>query len=231
MEVWYHGHSCVQLTHGGHSLIIDPFISGNGLAVTRPEDVKVDHILLTHAHADHILDTVPIAKANDATVVATFELVAYMGWQGLKTFAMNIGGRTSLGYADVEMTPALHSSGIVLEEEKKIIYGGMPGGFVIKWAGFTIYHSGDTSLFSEMKLIGERHSIDLAFLPIGDVFTMGPEDAATAAAWLGAKSVVPLHFDTFPPIRQDAEKFAAGLSQQGIRGISMQPGEKRVLEA
>lgn len=225
MEIRYHGHSCVQISHGGHSLIIDPFISGNPLAATKLEDVKVEHILLTHAHQDHILDAVPIAKNNDATVIATFELATYMSWQGAKTFAMNIGGSTSLGYADIEMVQAFHSSGIVLEEEKKIIYGGMPGGFIINWNGLTILHSGDTSLFSDMKLIGERNQIDVAFLPIGDVFTMGPQDAALAAEWLKAKTVVPLHFDTFPPIKQDAQAFADGLTSKGITGRAMQPGE------
>lgn len=230
MEIRYHGHSCVQISHGGHSLIIDPFISGNPLAATKPEDVKVEHILLTHAHPDHILDTVPIAKNNDATIIATFELATYMSWQGTKTFAMNIGGRTSLGYADIEMIQAFHSSGIVLEEEKKIIYGGMPGGYIIRWNGLTILHSGDTSLFSDMKLIGERNQIDLAFLPIGDVFTMGPQDAALAAEWLRAKTVVPLHFNTFPPIQQDAQAFAESLTAKGITGRAMQPGETWTLE-
>ncbi|MGF9713842.1 metal-dependent hydrolase [Paenibacillus naphthalenovorans] len=225
MEIRYHGHSCVQLSHEGHSLIIDPFISGNPLAATNPEDIKVEHILLTHAHPDHILDTVPIAKNNDATVVATFELATYMSWQGAKTFAMNIGGRTSLGYAEIEMIQAFHSSGIVLEEEKKIIYGGMPGGFIIRWNGLTLLHSGDTSLFSDMKLIGERNQIDVAFLPIGDVFTMGPQDAALAAEWLKAKTVVPLHFNTFPPIRQNAQAFADSLTSKGITGKALRPGE------
>ncbi|GLI09084.1 UPF0173 metal-dependent hydrolase YtkL [Paenibacillus tyrfis] len=229
MEIWYHGHSCVQLTHGGHSLIIDPFISGNRLATTKPEDVKAEYVLLTHGHPDHILDTVPIAKSNNATVIATFELATYMSWQGLNTFAMNIGGRTSIGFAEIEMIQAFHSSGIVLEEEKKIIYGGMPGGYVIKWDGLTILHSGDTALFSDMKLIGQRHKIDLSFLPIGDVFTMGPDDAALAAEWLGAKAVVPLHFNTFPPIVQDADRFAAGLRDKGIQSQVLLPGEKLTL--
>jgi L-ascorbate metabolism protein UlaG (beta-lactamase superfamily) len=225
MEIIYHGHSCVQLKNGSHSLIIDPFLSGNPLAVTRPETIEVQHVLLTHGHLDHTLDAVSIARKNNATIVATFELATYMSWQGVNTHAMNIGGKTSLGYAEVEMVQAFHSSSIFLEEERRIIYMGMPGGFVIKWDGKTILHAGDTGLFSDMQLIGRRHSIDLAFLPIGDNFTMGPSDAVTAAEWLQAKSVVPLHFNTFPAIQQDGERFVAMLKEKGIGGHALQPGQ------
>ncbi len=206
--------------------MIDPFLSGNPLAATTPDEIKVDFVLLTHAHQDHILDAYPIAKANEATIVATFELAAYMEFQGAKTLAMNIGGRVNLGFAEVQMTHAFHSSGIVLQEQGQIIYGGMPAGFLIRWNGLTMYHSGDTGLFSDMKMLGELYDIDVAFLPIGDLFTMGPEDAAIAARWLNAKAVVPLHFDTFPPIRQDTAAFAAKLESMGIRGIAMKPGER-----
>lgn len=229
LELIYHGHSCIQLTSGGRSIIIDPFISGNGQAVTSIDDVMVDYILLTHGHTDHTLDAVPIAARNDATIVATFELATYMGWKGARASAMNIGGRLSLGFAEVEMIQAFHSSSIIVEEEQRIIYGGMPAGFIIRWNGLTLLHSGDTALFSDMRMIGERNAIDVAFLPIGNVFTMGPEDAATAAQWLGAKKVIPLHFNTFPPIVQDGEKFASGLSEFGIEGISLKPGERLVL--
>ncbi|MDQ1909615.1 metal-dependent hydrolase [Paenibacillus sp. GD4] len=225
MNILFHGHSCFQISDGEHSLLIDPFISGNSLAVTKPEEIKTEYILLTHGHPDHILDTVPIAKANDATVIATFELSTYMGWQGLKTRAVNIGGRLSLGFAELQMVQAFHSSGIIDEREQKIIYAGMPGGFLIHWNGKTILHTGDTSLFSDMKLIGERNAIDVAFIPIGDVFTMGPEDAAVAAEWLQAKCVVPMHYDTFPPIAQQPDRFVQLLSERGIEGKVLQPGQ------
>lgn len=229
MEILHHGHSCIQITDGDNSLIIDPFISGNRLAATKPEQVKVQYVLLTHGHPDHILDAVPIAKANDATIVATFELATYMGWQGVNTKAINIGGRLSLRFAEVQMVQAFHSSGIILEEEKRIVYAGMPGGFLIKWNGKTILHTGDTALFSDMKLIGERHQIDVAFVPIGDVFTMGPEDAAQAAEWLQAKHVVPMHYDTFPPIAQKADEFIGLLRARGIEGSVLRPGESMQL--
>lgn len=225
IQVNYLGHSCVQLTSGGHSVIIDPFLSGNPLAAVKPDDVQVDYVLLTHAHADHIADAAAIARRCDATLVAIHELATYMGWQGVKAQDMNIGGTMSLGFADVHMVPAFHSSGIVLHEQQQIIYAGMPAGLIIRWNGKTILHAGDTNLFSDMKLIGERHEIDLAFLPIGDRFTMGPEDAATAAEWLGAKLVVPVHYNTFGLINQDGEAFVQRLAAKGIQGRMLRPGE------
>lgn len=226
MEIIYHGHSCVQIATEGKSLVIDPFLRGNELAVTKPEDIQTDAILLTHAHADHILDAEPIARSNNAPIVATFELGAYMAWKGLDTIQMNIGGTVDLGFAQAKMIQAFHSSGIVLHEEQRIIYGGMPAGFVISAGGKTILHTGDTALFSDMKMIGERHSIDVAFVPIGGMYTMGPDDALQAAEWLGAKLVVPIHYDSFPDIRQDAEAFCASLEAKGIKGQVLRPGEK-----
>ncbi|MGZ0052406.1 metal-dependent hydrolase [Brevibacillus gelatini] len=225
LEIRFHGHSSVQLTSEGHSIMIDPFISGNPLAKTTLADIRVQYILLTHGHQDHILDAVELAKANDATIVATHELATYLGWQGVKTVSMNLGGSVTLPFGKVKMTQAFHSSGVVLDDQQQIVYMGMPGGFVIELGGKTIYHAGDTGLFGDMKLIGERHNIDLAFLPIGDVFTMGPEDAAIAAEWLGADYVVPIHYDTFPPIKQDGEAFVATLAEKDIQGKALKPGE------
>lgn len=226
MEIVYHGHSCVQITtNNGKSLLIDPFISGNPLAKSKPQDIKTDYILLTHAHSDHILDTEAIAKANDATVVATFELATYYGAKQLKTIGMNIGGWADLGFARAKMIQAFHSSSIMLEEGQ-VIYGGMPAGYIIEVDGRTLLHSGDTGLFSDMRMIGERHRIDVAFLPIGDLFTMGPDDALQAAEWLGAGTVIPLHYNTFPPIRQNADDFVQRLEAQGRQGKALKPGEK-----
>lgn len=229
MKATYHGHSCVQLESGGKSVIIDPFLSGNPTAVTKPEDIRCDVILLTHAHTDHILDAEAIARANDAVIVATFELATYFSWKDVKTMDMNMGGTADLGFARVKMIQAFHSSAIFLEEEK-IIYGGMPAGFVITWDGKTVLHTGDTALYEDMKMIGERHDIDLAFLPIGDHYTMGPDDALQAAAWFGAKTVVPIHYNTFPPIKQDAHAFASRLEAQGQRGVVLEPGQSLELD-
>ncbi|UUZ94225.1 metal-dependent hydrolase [Paenibacillus sp. P25] len=218
IKVEYHGHSCVQLTSGEHSIIIDPFLSDNPLVAVKPDKVRADYVLLTHAHADHIQDAAAIAKNNDATLIAIHELATYMSWQGVRTRDMNIGGKLSLGFAEVQMVPAFHSSGIILHDEQKIVYGGSPAGLVIRWEGKTILHAGDTNLFSDMKLIGDRHSIDLAFLPIGDLYTMGPEDAAIAAEWSRAKLVVPVHYNTFDLISQDGTAYIELLSRRGSMG-------------
>jgi L-ascorbate metabolism protein UlaG (beta-lactamase superfamily) len=225
MEFIYHGHSCVQLITKGKSLVIDPFLRGNELAVVKPEEIKTDAILLTHAHTDHILDAEPIARSNDAPIVATFELATYMSRKGLRTIEMNLGGTVDLGFAKATMIQAFHSSGIMLEDNQ-IIYGGMPGGFIIRAEGLTILHAGDTALFGDMKMIGERYEIDAAFLPIGDHYTMGPEDALLAAKWFGAKNIIPIHYNSFPVIRQDAYAFAKQLEAQGQRGIVLAPGER-----
>lgn len=229
MEIIYHGHSCVQIVTGDKSLVIDPFLRGNPKAVTNPEDIKVDAVLLTHAHIDHILDAEPIAKVNDAQVVAAVELATYMSWKGLKTIGMNLGGTVDLGFAQAKMIQAFHSSGIVVEETQQILYGGMPAGYIITVEGLNILHAGDTALFSDMKMIGDRHPIDVAFIPMGGHYTMGPDDAVQAAEWFGAKLVVPVHYDTFPVIEQDAQAFVRMLEEKGMKGRVLRPGEKMTI--
>jgi L-ascorbate metabolism protein UlaG (beta-lactamase superfamily) len=222
MKISYHGHSVVKIETGGKTILIDPFISGNDLTDLKVEDVKPDVMIITHAHGDHLGDTVELAKKNNSLVIANFELATYLSWQGLNTHAMHIGGAYEFDFGKVKLTPAFHGTGI-MTENKKIIYGGMPAGVLVMAEGKTIYHAGDTALFSDMKLIGERHPIDLAFLPIGDNFTMGPEDAAYAAKLLNAKTVVPIHYNTFPPIKQDPQKFI-DLLEDG-NGKVLQAGE------
>jgi L-ascorbate metabolism protein UlaG (beta-lactamase superfamily) len=225
MEITFHGHSTVQISTNGTSLIIDPFLTHNPLAKAKAEDIKVDYVLLTHGHSDHTGDALQIAKQNDATLVGTFELATYFSWQGVKIHPMNTGGGWNFDFGRVKLTPAFHSSGLTFDDENKIIYLGMPCGILLTIEGKTIYHAGDTALFSDMKLIGELHNIDLAFLPIGDNFTMGPDEAMLAAEWLKAKKVVPIHYNTFGFIKQDGDAFAARLKQKGIEGMAVKPGD------
>ncbi|MBO9600464.1 MAG: metal-dependent hydrolase [Cohnella sp.] len=225
MELIYHGHSCVQIVTEGKSIVIDPFLRGNPIAVTRPKDIQAQYILLTHAHTDHILDAPAIARANDAQIVAVVELADFFSGKELKTIGMNLGGTVDLGFAKAKMVQALHSSGITLEDGTAI-YGGVPAGYIIQTEGLTILHAGDTALFSDMKLIGDRHPIDIAFLPIGDHYTMGPDDALQAASWYGAKLVIPVHYNSFPVIEQDAHSFVSRLEAQGQKGKVLAPGEK-----
>ncbi|MEH7254812.1 metal-dependent hydrolase [Neobacillus niacini] len=222
MKVSYHGHSVVQIQISGKRIIIDPFIRGNQLTDLRVDDINPDVILLTHGHNDHVGDTVELAKKSNGLVIANHELSTYLGWQGVKTHGMHIGGAHQFDFGKVKLTQAFHGSSYETANNE-LVYCGMPAGILFMAEGKTIYHAGDTGLFSDMKLIGERHHIDLAFLPIGDNYTMGPEDAAYAAKLLGAETIVPIHYNTFPPIKQDPAHFIDMLENKN--GKVLQPGE------
>lgn len=210
------GHAGFVLDDGTHRLAIDPFLTGNPLAVHKPEDLDVTHIALTHGHADHIGDSVAIAKRCGATVIGAFEIANFIGEQGVaETMGGNPGGTVPLAFGSVSFTQAFHSSSY----EGR--YMGMPCGLVIEMGGVTMYHAGDTGLFSDMKLIGEIYDPDIAALPIGDLFTMGAGLASRAAEWIGAKTAIPIHYKTFPPLAQSA----AGFDPSGVTVKEMTPGE------
>lgn len=208
MKLSYHGHSIIQLENNDTKVIVDPFINGNELTDLYAGEVKADYILLTHGHNDHVGDTVEIAKNNDATVVAPVELAGYLEGQGLETIGMNIGGRKSFEFGSIKFVHAFHSSSFT-DDDGKVHYTGMPTGIIIEAGDKKIYHAGDTGIFGDMKLISDLNGpFDVAFVPIGDHFTMGIEDAAYATDELiRPKVAVPVHYDTFPPIKQDAETF------------------------
>jgi len=216
MKISYHGHSVVKIMTEGKTILIDPFINGNNLTDLNVKDEKPDAILLTHAHNDHVGDTVELAQQNGAKVIAPVELAKYLGSFGLDTIGMNLGGSKEFDFGTVKYTKAFHSSSYTTEDGD-VIYGGMPAGILFKAEGKTVYHAGDTDLFGDMALIGERNEIDVAFLPIGDVYTMGLEDAAYAAELLKAKVVVPIHYDTYPPIKQDPQKFKKMVNASEVR--------------
>ncbi|WP_349408136.1 metal-dependent hydrolase [Pseudalkalibacillus sp. SCS-8] len=222
MKVTYYGHSVVAIETNGKSIWIDPFITGNEQCHIEADDVKADVILLTHGHNDHVGDTVDIAKRNDSLVVAPFELANYLATKGVETHPMHIGGAYQFEFGKVKLTQAFHGSSYA-EEDGTVVYTGMPAGLLFTAEDKTVYHAGDTALFSDMKLIGEQNYIDIAFLPIGDNFTMGPEDASIAASWLKANTVVPVHYNTFPVIEQDPEAFVNDL--EGKKGRVLKSGE------
>ncbi|PIC77738.1 metal-dependent hydrolase [Sporosarcina sp. P19] len=221
MKISYHGHSIVKIETKGKTILIDPFITGNQLTDLKAEDEKPDVILLTHGHNDHVGDTMDIAKREDILVVAPNELAVYLGFQGLNTHGMNIGGAKEFDFGTVKYTQAFHSSSYTTEDNE-IIYTGMPAGLLLTIEDKVIYHAGDTSLFSDMKLYGEE-GIDVAFLPIGDNFTMGPRDAAKAVELLQPKLTVPVHYNTFPPIELDPEDFKSLVTNHEVK--IMEPGE------
>ncbi|QTN00071.1 metal-dependent hydrolase [Sediminibacillus dalangtanensis] len=222
MKVSFHGQSAVKVVTEKHTIFIDPFITGNGASDLDASSVEADVILLTHGHNDHVGDTIDIAKRNESLVVAPNELANYLSSRGLNTHPMHIGGAHLFDFGKVKLTQAFHGSAFT-DENGESIYTGMPAGILLTVEGKTIYHAGDTGLFSDLKLIGERNEIDLAFLPIGDNFTMGPEDALVAAEWVNAKTVVPVHYNTFPLIEQDGDAFAEKVKPG--KGIALKPGE------
>lgn len=215
MKISYHGHSIVKIKTNGKTILIDPFITGNKLTDLKAEDEKPDVILLTHGHNDHVGDTMDIAKREDILVVAPNELAVYLGWQGINAHGMNIGGSKEFDFGTIKYTQAFHSSSYTTEDNE-IIYTGMPAGLLLTIEGKKIYHAGDTALFSDMKLYAED-PIEVAFLPIGDNFTMGPEDAAKAVEILNPKLTVPIHYNTFPPIEQDPEDFKALVTSHEVK--------------
>lgn len=222
MKITFHGHSIILVEANGTRILFDPFINGNPATDLKVEEVKADVIIVTHGHNDHVGDTIELAKNNDALVIGTAEMADYLGSKGVKTHGLHIGGGYNFEFGRVKLTQAFHGSGYI-NENNEIIYLGMPAGVLLTIDGKTIYHAGDTGLFSDMRLIGERHPIDVAFLPIGDNYTMGPDDAAYAAELLQAKKVVPIHFDTFPLLKQDPKAFI-NMLPSGV-GVVLEVGQ------
>ncbi|MFQ5491556.1 MAG: metal-dependent hydrolase [Phycisphaerae bacterium] len=216
VTVTFLGHSGFVLSSGEHSLVIDPFLTGNPLAKHKPGDVRCNYIALTHGHEDHFGDTLAIAQANDATVIAAFEITSFLGNQGVKKLEpANPGGRIDTEFGWVALTHAFHSSSY------KGQYMGMPCGLVVNIGSVTLYHCGDTGLFGDMKLIGEIYRPDIAMIPTGDRFTMGPDLANRAAEMIKPKVAIPIHFGTFPMLLPDASAF----QPTGVEVKVMEPGQ------
>ena len=214
----YYGHSAFLLDDGKYKVLVDPFITGNPKATVKAENVKCDFVLVSHAHGDHLGNAPEIAYNNGAAIVTTPEVISEAESIGrLTCHPMNLGGSLDLPFGRVRMTPALHSAGVP---------GGIACGFVVNIGGLNIYYAGDTALFSDMQLIGQRDKIDYAVLPIGDNYTMGIEEAAQAAKLLGAKKIIPVHYNTWPVIEQDAQEFKV-LAEKETQAevLIVEPGE------
>jgi L-ascorbate metabolism protein UlaG (beta-lactamase superfamily) len=220
------GHATVLVqTAKGTTILIDPFIAQNPKypkGYVLPE--KIDYVLLTHGHGDHISDAVPVATKHRSTVVAIFELASYVSNKGVANIiGMNLGGTTQLGDVAVTMVEATHSA--AAQDEQGMHYVGVATGFVLAVAdGPVLYHAGDTGVFGDMKLIGELYHPEVAMLPIGGFYTMGPKEAALAVRFLAAKTVLPIHFGTFPPLIGTPDELAV-LVDRGVEVLRLTPGQ------
>lgn len=208
---WY-GHSTFGIDADGAKLIVDPFLKPhNPVTSVVADDLEADFILVTHGHGDHMADLVALAKRTAAQVISNVEIATWLGRRGVAhAHGMNIGGASTFAFGRVKLTVAHHSS--VLPDGT---YAGNPNGFLINFNdGHDVYIAGDTALTYDMKLIGDVGGADLAILPIGDYFTMGPDDALIAAQWIKAKHVIPCHYNTFPRIAVDVDAFARRLERE-----------------
>jgi L-ascorbate metabolism protein UlaG (beta-lactamase superfamily) len=220
MDLRFLGHAAFSLTDGDTTVVIDPFLTGNPKAAVSADDVSATTLLLTHGHADHIGDTVAIAKRTGAPVVAIVELAGEIGSEGVDVFDPNLGGTVTFDWGWVKLVPAWHTS----TTPKGTV--NTPAGMLINFKDTIVYHLGDTCLFSDLQLVGRRNPIDLALMCIGGHYTMDRVDGIEAASLIGAKTVVPCHYNTFPPIETDVEAFKSDVeAATGSSVIVLEPGE------
>jgi len=222
MKLKYFSHSAFQITtNSGKVILIDPFLDGNPTSPVKSDDVTADYIILTHAHGDHLGDTIKIAKKHDATVIAVNELADYCIANGLNAHNMHIGGGHNFDFGRVKFTIAHHGS---LSPDNH--FGGEPAGVIVTIDGKTLYHAGDTGIFLDMKLIGEMNNIDYALLPIGDNFTMGVDDAVKASEFLRADVSIPMHYNTFPVIEASPNEFKVKVESLGKKATVLEYGQE-----
>ncbi|QDT45363.1 metal-dependent hydrolase [Gimesia alba] len=220
-KITWLGHSTYQIETAGKTILLDPFLTGNPSAAISANEATADAIIVSHGHGDHVGDTVEIAKRTNALVIANFEIIDWMGKQGVKNVhPQHIGGAHQYEFGTVKLTIAHHGS--MLPDGSN---GGSPCGILLKLNDGTIYFAADTGLFYDMTLIGEE-GVDLAILPIGDNFTMGPEDAVRATKLIAPKRVMPMHYNTWPLIEQDATAWAEQIrAQTTAEPIVLEPGD------
>jgi L-ascorbate metabolism protein UlaG (beta-lactamase superfamily) len=225
MDIRFLGHACFELSDGSSRVLIDPFLSGNPKAAAKPDELDPTHILLTHGHVDHVLDAAEIANRTGAACVALVETATWLGKQGVENVSdPNLGGTVEFDWGWVKLVQAFHSSET---PDGAVTYAS---GLVVNIGGKTVYHLGDTCLFGDMKLIAQRTPVDVALVPIGGHYTMDRQDAVVAAELIGAGTVIPCHFNTFPPIETDAQAFKADVeSSTSSKVVVLEPGESHSL--
>ena len=226
MRLTFFGHSCFLLETERARLLFDPYFTGNPLAPVAADAVDCDYILVSHGHEDHTCDALAIARRCGATLVANYEIAEYFAAQGAKTHGLNPGGGFNFPFGRVKLTLAHHTSSA--EAGLKPIYLGVACGLLVSADGKNVYHAGDTALFLDLQLIG-RAGLDAALLPIGDNYTMGPDDALVALDFLRPKLAIPMHYNTWPEIAQDGAAFAARAATAGHAVRPLLPGESIVL--
>jgi L-ascorbate metabolism protein UlaG (beta-lactamase superfamily) len=221
MDIRFLGQACFELTEGDTRVLIDPFLTGNPKAAVGADEVNPTHIFLTHGHADHFGDLVDIAKRTGAQVVAIVEIANELGESGVENVSdPNMGGTVEFDDVWVRLVPAWHTS----TTPKGTV--SIPAGLVIGMGGKVVYHLGDTCLFSDLKLVGERDTVDVALVPIGGHYTMDRHDAVKAAELVGASTVIPCHYNTFPPIEADAAAFKSDVESRTSSTVEiLEPGE------
>jgi L-ascorbate metabolism protein UlaG (beta-lactamase superfamily) len=219
-EITFLGHAAFTITDGATTVLIDPFLTGNPKAAISAEDVNADAILITHAHADHVGDCVAISKRTGAPVVAIVELAEELGEEGIDAQGINFGGTAVFDWGWAKMVPAWHTA----VSAKGV--GTIPAGFLINFKGTVVYHLGDTGLFSDLSLVGKRHPIDVALIPVGGHYTMDPIDAVDAADLIKAQTVIPCHYNTFPAIEIDVNQFQSDVnSATTSHCVVLEPGQ------
>lgn len=225
IKIQYLGHAAFALDFDGIKVLIDPYLSGNPVAPIKPEEAQADFILVTHGHGDHLGDTIAIAQRTRAVAISNAEISTWLQGKGVNTHAQHIGGGHAYPFGYLKLTNALHGSSLPDGS-----YGGNPAGLLIKSKdGKHLYFAGDTGLFGDMRLIGEE-GIDFAALPIGDNYTMGPDDALRAVKLLNPQVVMPMHYDTFDLIKQDAKAWAVRVEKEtSAKCILLKAGESYTL--
>lgn len=216
--IQYIGHSAFKINCNGYSVLVDPFITGNPLAANI--DLNVNNILITHAHGDHLGDSIEISKKINAPITAIFELANYCTKKGVAAQGINMGGKIQFEWGTAVWLPAAHSSSTPDGQ-----YAGEPASIIMNFGDLSVYHAGDTSLHYDLKMVGEFYKPDIALLPIGGYYTMGIDEAVKAAEWLESKNIIPMHYNTFPLIKTNLNEFKEKIEALGKECIILKPGE------